>query len=304
VKTLSQSTRLAAHDRIIFEEVIEKDRGLTSKTPSPLSTLDAALTADISAVSEIDAVASILEVICRTTGMGFSAVARVTQDRWVACAVRDEIAFGLLPGGELDVKTTICDEIRDSGRAVIIDHVAEDEHFRGHHTPRMYGLQSYISMPIVLPNGAFFGTLCAIDPRPARLNRPEVIGMFKNFAQLIAFHLEAQERAARQDAALVDAREQFVAILAHDLRNPLASIDAGINVLLRRGPDEKTLRDVGGHIRNSAKRMAGLIDDMLDFAKGRLGGGFSLDRNPDAPLQEHLEQVIGELRERYASGHN
>ena len=87
------------NDRIIFEEVIEKDRGLTSETPSPLSTLDAALTADISAVSKIDAVASILEVICRTTGMGFSAVARVTQDRWVACAVYDEIAFGLRPGG-------------------------------------------------------------------------------------------------------------------------------------------------------------------------------------------------------------
>jgi signal transduction histidine kinase len=306
VNSLSQSPPFAAkidNDRIIFEEAIEKDRGLTSKTPSPPSKLDAALTADISAVSQIDAVASILEVICHTTGMGFAAVARVTRDRWVACAVRDEIAFGLLPGGELDVKTTICDEIRDSGRPVIIDHVAEDEQFRSHHTPRIYGLQSYISMPIVLPSGAFFGTLCAIDPRPARLNRPEVIGMFKNFAQLIAFHLDAQERAARQDAALVDAREaadlreQFIAILAHDLRNPLASIDAGINVLLRRGPDEKTLRDVGGHIRNSAKRMAGLIDDMLDFAKGRLGGGLSLESNPDAPLQEHLEQVIGELRD-------
>ena len=275
----------------------------STTTPQRLAKLDAALTADIFAVSQIDAVASILEVICRTTGMGFAAVARVTSDRWVACAVRDEIAFGLLPGGELDVKTTICDEIRDSGRAVIIDYVAQDEQFRDHHTPRMYGLQSYISMPIVLPNGAFFGTLCAIDPRPARLNRPEVIGMFKNFAQLVAFHLDAQERAARQDAALVDAREavalreQFVAILAHDLRNPLASIDAGINVLLRRRADEKTLRDIGGHIRNSTRRMAGLIDDMLDFAKGRLGGGLSLDRHPDARLREHLEQVIGELRD-------
>ena len=90
-------------------------------------------------------------------------MARVTADRWVACAVRDEIAFGLLPGQELDVKTTICDEIRDSGRAVIIDHVEQDESFRDHHTPRMYGLQSYISMPIILPNGTFFDA-CAIDP--------------------------------------------------------------------------------------------------------------------------------------------
>jgi signal transduction histidine kinase len=303
---LNKSLRRAAKiddDGLIVEAVFGELSGASSTAPMAVSRLDTALAADISAVSQIDAVASILEVVCRTTGMGFAAVARVTQERWIACAVRDEIAFGLAPGGELDVKTTICDEIRDSGRAVVIDHVAEDEHFRDHHTPRMYGLQSYISMPIILPNGAFFGTLCAIDPRPARLNRPEVVAMFKNFAQLIAFHLDAQERAAKQEAALFDAqeagklREQFVAVLAHDLRNPLASIDAGVSLLLRQKADAETMRDIGGHIRGSVKRMGGLIDDMLDFAKGRLGGGFALDRNPDAPLRDHLEQVIGELRD-------
>jgi signal transduction histidine kinase len=277
---------------------------LTPTSPKPVSNLDSALTADIAAISRIDAVASILEVICRTTGMGFAAVARVTKDRWVACAVRDEIAFGLLPGGELNVKTTICDEIRDSGRPVIIDHVAEDQNFRDHHTPRMYGLQSYISMPIILPSGSFFGTLCAIDPRPARLNTPAVVEMFKNFAQLIAFYLDAQERAAKQDAALLDAqeaaklREQFVAILAHDLRNPLASIDSGVGLILRRKPDEKT-RSVAERIRTSVKRMASLIDDTLDFAKARLGVGFQLERDSSAPLSEYLGQVVRELRDVY-----
>jgi signal transduction histidine kinase len=287
-----------------FEDILATtDPALTPTNLSPTLNLDTALTADVAAISRIDAVASILEIVCRTTGMGFAAVARVTRDRWVACAVRDEIAFGLLPGGELDVQTTICDEIRDSGRAVVIDHVAQDETFRDHHTPRLYGLQSYISMPIIRENGAFFGTLCAIDPRPARLNRPEVIGMFRNFAQLIAFHLDAQERAARQDAALLDAqetaklREQFVAILAHDLRNPLASIDAGVNVILRRSPDEKT-RPIGEHMQRSVRRMAALIDDTLDFARGRLGGGFLLERDPAAPLSDYLEQVIGELRDQ------
>lgn len=55
------------------------------------------LTQDVAAIARIDAVAKILEVVCSTTGMGFSAVARVTEDRWVACAVRDQIAFGLGP---------------------------------------------------------------------------------------------------------------------------------------------------------------------------------------------------------------
>src|SRR6478735_2587755 len=101
---------------------------------------------DVSAVARIDAVPTILEVVCRVTGMGFAAVARVTEDRWIACAVRDEIQFGLKPGGELKVETTICHEIRQSHKAVIIDHVAEDQTFCGHHTPAMYGFQSYISV--------------------------------------------------------------------------------------------------------------------------------------------------------------
>src|SRR5205085_12496698 len=134
------------------------------------------------------------EVVCRTTGMGFAAVARVTEVRWVACSVRRGIAFGLRSGGELKVETTICDEIRQSREGVVINHVAEDEVYCGHPTPAMYGFQSYISMPITLRDGRFFGTLCAIDPRPAKLRTPETIEMFKLFAELIAFHIDANER--------------------------------------------------------------------------------------------------------------
>src|SRR4029078_10327901 len=122
------------------------------------------LSADIAAVQGIAAVPRILEVVCRSTGMGLSAVARVTEQRWICCAVRDEIEFGLKPGGELKVETTICHEIRQSQKAVIIDDVADDTMFCGHHTPAMYGFQSYISVPIILADGTFFGTLCAIDP--------------------------------------------------------------------------------------------------------------------------------------------
>ena len=42
--------------------------------------------------------------------------------------------------------------------------------------------------------------------------------------------------------------------------------------------------------------MAGLIDNVLDFARGRLGGGIALDRDNAAPLEPVLHQVIDELR--------
>ncbi len=256
---------------------------------------------DLAAVAKIDAVSMILEVVCRTTGLGFSAVARVTEDRWIACAVRDEIAFGLQPGGELQVETTICDEIRDNGQLVVIDHVAEDEVFCNHPTPKRYGFQSYISVPIIRPDGRFFGTLCAIDPRPARLKTPAILGMFKLFADLIAFHLDAQERLTVSERALqterqtAELREQFIAILGHDLRNPLASIDASSGLLLRMPLDEKAT-PVVERIKRSATRMAGLISNVLDFARGRLGGGLPLTRVVEAGLEPMLDQVIAELQ--------
>jgi GAF domain-containing protein len=114
-------------------------------------------------------------------------------DRWIACSVKDDVAFRLGPGGELKVEITICDEIRKSREAVVINNLAEDRLYCGHLTPAMYGFQSYISMPIILPDGRFFGTLCAIDSCPARLQTPEVVGMFKLFAEPIAFHLNAIE---------------------------------------------------------------------------------------------------------------
>src|SRR6476620_11757986 len=123
--------------------------------------MDQDLHSDVAAILRIPAIETMLEVVCRSTGMGFAAVARVTEDRWIACQVRDEIAFGLKPHGELKVETTICNEIRQTGRKVVIDHVAEDEWFCRHPTPAMYGFQSYISVPIVLPGRGFFGTLCA-----------------------------------------------------------------------------------------------------------------------------------------------
>jgi hypothetical protein len=81
---------------------------------------------DIAAVSSIKAIPTILDIVYRTTGMRFAAVARVTEDRWIACSVRDDIKFGLKPGGELKVESKLCHEIRQSGEAVVIDHVAED----------------------------------------------------------------------------------------------------------------------------------------------------------------------------------
>lgn len=152
---------------------------------------------DIARVQRVPSVEQMLREVCRITGMGFAAVARVTSDRWIACQLIDKIGFGLNPGDELEIKTTICDEIRESGRGVFIDHVASDESWRIHHTPALYGFQSYVSVPIVLDDGSFFGTLCAIDPEPRAWPLAPIVPAIEAFALRIAAALDQLRADAR-----------------------------------------------------------------------------------------------------------
>lgn len=259
------------------------------------------IAASIELVNRIPVVNHILEVICLTTGMGFAAIARVTPRKWVACAVKDDIQFGLVPGGELEVESTICYEIEKHKEGVVIDHVNEDSKYVNHHTPAQYGFQSYISMPIILKDGSFFGTLCAIDPNPAKLNNPQTIGMFKLFSELIAFHLHSIEQVElartnlEEEQKKSESREQFIAVLGHDLRNPVGAIRNSAQLLMRKPMDDRSLRLVE-IINDSSFRITGLIENILDFARGHLGDGITLSYDSIESIETILFQVIAELR--------
>jgi len=255
---------------------------------------------DISTIAQMHIIPTILNVICQTTGMGFAAVARVTEDRWITCGVRDDINFGLKPGDELEIKTTICNEIRESQKVVVIDHVAESPEFHDHHTPAKYGFQSYISVPITKKNGDFFGTLCAIDPNPNILNTPTVLGMFELYADLIGFHLNVIEDIKIRDVklneekAFNDALEKevkqrtqelkeynislekmnkdlqaFAYISSHDLQEPLRKIQTIASII--EHSEKKNLTEKGKdyfeRMKNAAERMQTLINDLLAYSR-------------------------------------
>ena len=275
---------------------------------SPAPDADAASIAqDIAAVARIEAVPRLLKVLCETTGMGFAAVARVTDEKWVACAVEDLVAFGLVPGGELPLKTTLCHDVRSTDAAIFIDHASQDPVFCSHHTPRIYKIESYASVPIKLPNGEYFGNLCAIDARPRSMREPRVVAMFELFAQLIALQLESDRQRDRTESLLMDERaagelrEQFIAVLGHDLRNPLSAITMAATLMQTKAHDPAAVIASGQRIERSARRMSGLINDVLDFARGRLGSGIGIEFAETATLGHSLEGVVAELREAHPS---
>jgi sigma-B regulation protein RsbU (phosphoserine phosphatase) len=114
--------------------------------------------------------------------------------------------------------------------------------------------------------------------------------------QLVDSRSELQKGLANERET-AELREQFIAVLGHDLRNPLAAISAGARILQRSGAlqQHKELR-VLDMINTTVTRMSDLIDNVLDFARGRLGGGITLSRDANRPLEPVLEQVVDELR--------
>lgn len=259
-----------------------------------------AIARDLEAVRRVSAVPTILRILCDTTGMGFAAVARVSDQTWTACAVEDHIGFGLQAGAQLELATTLCVESRAARAPIVIENVAESDLYRDHHTPRIYGLQSYVSVPIVLGNGDYFGNLCCIDPRPAQLDRPGLLATFTAYADLIGRQLDLEGERLRADQALVHERsqsallEQYVAVLGHDLRNPLGAIMACAELLARRKPGIDP-SDLVRRILASGERMGKLIGDVLDFTRIRFGGGLPVQPRFEHDLGAALHNVIAEM---------
>jgi hypothetical protein len=259
---------------------------------------------DVLAIGRIAAVPTLLQVLCESTGMGFAAVARVTAGTWTACAVRDEIQFGLKPGAQLEVASTLCTEVRTSRIPIVIGHASTDSRYWTHHTPRIFSIESYVSVPIILANGDYFGNLCAIDRRPAKVSGPHIVSMFNLFAQLIALQLDEERKREQVRAALIDERaagelrEQFIAILGHDLRNPLAAVSA-CGQLLRIKATDPVLSNIASRINTNVKRMSALIDDVLDFARVRLGGGIGVQFEEVDDIAGALSDVVAELKDAY-----
>jgi len=252
-------------------------------------------------VQAIGAVGQILETVATITGLGFVAIAHVTEQSWTTCAVLDKLDFGLKVGDGLDVTTTLCDEVRATTSSIVIDNVLESDKYRDHHTPRIYGFQSYFSIPIFRFDGAYFGTLCGLDPKPASLSAPATLSTLQLFAQLISKQLEAERVHANAQYELsneretAELREQFVAVLGHDLRTPLGALQSGVELLRIKHPDPGSL-PVLQRMRRSIGRMTSLVNDVDDFTRGRMGGGISLDMRHENDLAGPLGQVVEELR--------
>jgi sigma-B regulation protein RsbU (phosphoserine phosphatase) len=176
--------------------------------------------------------------------------------------------------------------------------------FETHLAPllRMQGYVNEIALELVRADGSKLPVIANAAERRDEHGRH----LFTRFTLFKAVHRRSYERnlLERQVAAEAEAnaqreetllREQFIAVLGHDLRNPLGAVNAGLSMLSREQVSERgevVLREM----KKSVDRALSLIDNLLDLARGTLGGGFVLERKTDLSLAPALEQIVAEIR--------
>lgn len=175
--------------------------------------------------------------------------------------------------------------------------------FETHLAPmlRLHGRAEEIALDLVRADGSKISVTASVIAR--RNAAGEQIAA--HFAMVKATERRSYERALLADRSRAQAtlqeqeevailREQFIAVLGHDLRNPLGALISGVRLLGRETLSERG-RNVLLMMTKSADRAVLLIENILDFARGRLGEGLILARDAREPLTPVLEQVVGEV---------
>jgi signal transduction histidine kinase len=106
---------------------------------------------------------------------------------------------------------------------------------------------------------------------------------------------EALVEATKRYMLVMDrTRDQFLAILGHDLRNPLGAILMSTGLLTSaRGTEDRTVK-IAARILSSAGRMRRMVNDLLDLTRTRLGSGIPIAPRP-MDLDELCREVLAEL---------
>ena len=102
------------------------------------------------------------------------------------------------------------------------------------------------------------------------------------------------ESVTRFSREIARAQEMFIAMLGHDLRTPLGAISTSAQFMLDRDELDDTQRTLSRGIAKSAAHTLGMVGDLLDFTRARLGDGIPLVRQ-STDLARLLRDVADEI---------
>jgi signal transduction histidine kinase len=134
------------------------------------------------------------------------------------------------------------------------------------------------------------GGITLVSAESGRVFGEDDLALARELADRAALAVENARLFAQAQAATRE-RDEMLAVVAHDLRNPLSTVSLGAELLLDTTPDDGTRAFERRHlatVKRSAERMNRLIQDLLDVT--RVAGG----KLVLAPQDESLAQLFGE----------
>lgn len=187
------------------------------------------------------------------------ALAREYSRKFPADLREGAALHGVIIGGE----TVLVEEISHA----LLERLArspEQLHFLEQLGPR-----SWLAVPVIV-SGQPVGAISMLTSESDRRYSLTDLTVMKDLGHRAGIAIE-NARLHKESRDAVRAREDVLAIVSHDLRNPLSAIDLGASLLLSSVGSEPRARKHLEAIRRSASRMEHLIDDLLDMASINAG---------------------------------
>jgi signal transduction histidine kinase/DNA-binding response OmpR family regulator len=168
-----------------------------------------------------------------------------------------------------------------------------------------YGIRACWSFPVETSAGVVVGTFAIYRKEPGEpTDRDHELAtrLVQSAAIVISRHQEAEERAHGVAALRLADRQkdEFLAMLAHELRNPLAPITNASEVLSQMMADHRRAQPAIGMIKRQAVQMTRLVDDLLDISRITQGRIILQSEPVDLAgiVAQGVEMVEPKLREK------
>jgi PAS domain S-box-containing protein len=185
-------------------------------------------------------------------------------------------------------------EVLRTGQPVLFREVTDEiiaANSRGGEYPallRSLGIASCLVAPITA-RGKTLGALTLVHAESGRHYGPTDIEAAVELGRRAGLAID-NARLYEQAQDAVHAREEMLAIVSHDLRNPLGSIHLAASLILRSDDVAARTRKHVEIIHRSARRMEVLLGDLLDTASLQVGR-FTIEREPVRPADVLAEVV-------------
>lgn len=217
-----------------------------------------------------------------------------------------------IDGLEIGPQVGSCGTAAYDNRVVITQSIALDPKWEGfRELAHEANLHACTSIPITGRNQAVLGTFALYYDRPREphkydlslvslLARTTAIALERAAAAREIRQLLRRERSARADAEEANrAKDEFLAMVSHELRNPLNAIVGWTSVLASENLDEDTIATGLDAIQRNSNLQARLIDEILDYSRIR-AGKLSLELAP-TDLAELTRSTVESARPHAAA---